>query len=241
MSKTTLLTEQNAKTSKGARLGWRTLILYLAPGSLAGAGNCCPGASPGCLSACLYTAGRGKFSPVQNARIRKTREFWADPKAFVERLAQEIERAEKRAHRKGENLAIRLNGTSDLPWERLGGEARASLPVRFPSVTFYDYTKIQARMKAFLAGRLPQNYSLVFSRNESNGAQAEEILAEGGSVAAVFSVPRGGDLPETYRGRTVVDGDLHDLRFLDPQGAVVGLRAKGDAIRDQSGFVIRDW
>ena len=240
-TKPNLLTEQNAKTAKGAALGWRTLILYLAPGSLAGGGNCCPAASAVCLAACLYTAGRGRFTPVQEARIRKTREFWGDPKGFVERLASEISRAEQRAHRKGEKLAIRLNGTSDLPWERLGGEEGFSLPGRFPRVVFYDYTKVAARMRSYLAGRLPANYSLTFSRNEKNGEESDRFVDSGGSVAAVFGIPRGADLPETYRGREVVDGDLHDLRFLDPAGAVVGLRAKGDAIRDESGFVLRDW
>ena len=238
---TNLLTEQNAKTTKGEALGWRTLILYLSPGSLAGGGNCCPWASSGCLAACLYTAGRGKFSPVQEARLRKTREFWANPKGFVERLAREIERARKRAERRGENLAIRLNGTSDLPWERLGGEARVSLPNRFPGVVFYDYTKIPSRMGKFLAGGFPPNYSLTFSRNEENGPTADRFIDKGGSVAAVFGVPRGGDLPAAYRGKPVTDGDLTDLRFLDPAGTVVGLRAKGEALRDQSGFVIRDW
>ncbi len=35
-----------------------------------------------------------------------------------------------------------------------------------------------------------------------------------------------------------VDGDDTDLRFLDPQGVVVALYAKGGAKTDQSGFVV---
>ena len=38
--------------------------------------------------------------------------------------------------------------------------------------------------------------------------------------------------------RRVVDGDEHDLRFLDPAGAVVYLKAKGPARHDRTGFVL---
>jgi hypothetical protein len=36
----------------------------------------------------------------------------------------------------------------------------------------------------------------------------------------------------------VIDGDLSDLRFLDRTGVVVGVRAKGKAKKDVSGFVV---
>jgi len=37
----------------------------------------------------------------------------------------------------------------------------------------------------------------------------------------------------------VVDGTETDLRFLDPQGVIVGLVANGEGKKDTSGFVVR--
>jgi hypothetical protein len=42
----------------------------------------------------------------------------------------------------------------------------------------------------------------------------------------------------TYLGRPVINGDADDLRFLDPVGVFVGLKAKGLAKKDTTGFVI---
>ena len=42
----------------------------------------------------------------------------------------------------------------------------------------------------------------------------------------------------TFLNRPVVDGDKSDLRFLDGENVIVGLIAKGQAKKDQSGFVI---
>jgi hypothetical protein len=231
------LTTENAKTTKGEDLGFLTAILYLAPSALSGR-NVCSHASEGCILSCLNLAGMGAFSNVQDARIAKTREFFKAPRAFVEQLAEDIEAAERRAARLGLELCVRLNGTSDLPWENLGGEAGVNLMRRFPHIRFYDYTKNPARIRAFLAGRLPANYSLTFSRSECNGETALELAAEGANVACVFATKKGDALPKKWGGRPVIDGDTHDLRFLDKRGRIVGLRAKGKAKKDESGFVI---
>ena len=104
----------------------------------------------------------------------------------------------------------------------------------FPDCQFYDYTKTPERMTAFLAGEMPENYHLTFSRSENNGAIAESILKSGGSVAMVFRK----SLPTQYLGAEVVNGDETDLRFLDGKGKIVGLVEKGKAKKDDSGFVI---
>ena len=231
------LTTENAKTTKGESLGYLTAILYLAPSNLSGR-NVCSHASEGCIQACLFSAGMGAFSNVQDARIAKTKAFFANPKQFVEDLAKDIEAAQRKAARDGLELCVRLNGTSDLPWENLGGQAGVCLMRRFPDVKFYDYTKNPARIRAFLAGRMPENYSLTFSRSECNGETALELAKAGANVAVVFAPKKGEDLPATWAGRPVVDGDLHDLRFLDGRGRIVGLRAKGKAKKDESGFVV---
>ena len=180
----------------------------------------------------------GAFANVQDARVAKTKAFFANPKQFVEDLAKDIEAAQRKAARDGLELCVRLNGTSDLPWENLGGQAGVCLMRRFPDVRFYDYTKNPARIRAFLAGRMPENYSLTFSRSECNGETALELAKAGANVAVVFATKKGEDLPKEWAGRPVVDGDLHDLRFLDGRGRIVGLRAKGKAKKDESGFVV---
>lgn len=233
-----LLSKGDAKTVKGEFAGYLTGILYLAPYNLSGR-NVCPHASEGCAAACLFSAGMGAFSNVQDARIAKTRAFFKDPKAFVETLAQDIEALKRKAARLGLSPCVRLNGTSDLPWENLGGQLGVCLMRRFPDVAFYDYTKNPARVRAWLEGRMPANYSLTFSRSECNGETALELAKAGANVAAVFATKKGSNLPKVWGGRPVIDGDVNDLRFLDPKGRIVGLRAKGKAKQDDSGFVIQ--
>ena len=218
----------DAKTSKGEAYGWRTAILYLAPAKVAGRGNLCPNASPGCLAACLYTAGRGAFSNVQNSRISKARFFFDDPAGFRSQLLAEITAFIADCGSDGVTPCVRLNGTSDIPWEGL------QIMQRFPDVRFYDYTKNVRRALRFAAGELPPNYHLTFSRSECNERDALSVLEAGGNVAAVFSE----GLPHTWHGFPVIDGDTSDLRFLDPCWSVIGLKAKGKAKRDNSGFVI---
>jgi len=218
----------DAKTVKGEKFGYLTGILYLAPANEAGMGNLCPNASEGCKAACLFTAGRGKMSNVRNARINKTLKFFKDKVQFVNDIAADITALIKKAGKENKKVCIRLNGTSDIPWERL------DLYTKFPDIQFYDYTKSVKRALDWAAGKLPKNYHLTFSRSESNEVDVLKVLAAGGNVAAVFS----GGLPEKWKGFPVVDGDLSDLRFNDAKGVVVGLTAKGDGKKDETGFVI---
>jgi len=218
----------DAKTVKGEAFNWSTAILYLAPATVARLGNVCPYASEGCKLACLYSAGRGGFTNVQEARIRKTRLFFEDFPTFKRLILEDVEKFAAACAKSGKNPCVRLNGTSDISWERLG------IIQAFPSLRFYDYTKSPIRALQFAKGSLPSNYHLTFSRSEANEAQALDVLKAGGNVACVFS----GNLPETYLGFPVINGDESDLRFLDSRNAVVGLKAKGKAKKDVSGFVI---
>jgi hypothetical protein len=240
-----LLTMGNPKTAKGEGRGYLTAIMHLAPEKVSGR-NVCPHATAGCAAACLNTAGRGGIgldsdglNMIQAARIRRTRFFHADRASFLATLVAEVAKHEKAAARHGFNPAVRLNGTSDLPWERFpverNGETFANIMAAFPAITFYDYTKWPARLRPLVAS-IP-NYSLTFSLAESNDLKALDALRAGLNVAAVFDTGKGHTLPAEYMGRPVVDGDSTDLRFLDPSGVIVGLRAKGRAKRDRSGFV----
>lgn len=235
-----LLGTANTKTMKGEAEGYMTFIMHLAPHDAAIAGkSVCPWASTGCIASCLHTAGRGRFNSIQEARANKTRFFFADRNAFMAQLVREIAAAERKAQRAGMRCAVRLNGTSDLPFERYpveyAGHKFANVMQAFPAVTFYDYTKSPQRAALSLGAGWPSNYSLTFSRSEANELDAR-LLAKGGvNVAVVFA----GDLPSSWAGRPVINGDLTDLRFLDPKGVIVGLKAKGQAKRDCSGFVVR--
>jgi hypothetical protein len=223
----TLLSTANAKLQKGSKKGFTTYGLSLAPYNLSGK-NLCPHASEGCAIACLNTAGMGVFSNVQEARIAKAKEFVNNREAFLATLKKEIASKVKSAKKKMEKIAFRLNVLSDLPWHNLVEMSENK------DIPFYDYTPNPKRMIQFLNGELPANYHLTFSRKENNQAQCELILAMGGNVAVVFD-----KLPQTYLGKPVVDGDETDLRFLDPKGVVIGLKAKGKAKKDTSGFVVK--
>lgn len=226
----------NPKTAKGAAFGYLTWILHLAPGRLSGF-NVCPGASKACLFACLNTAGRGGMfkrgentNAIQKARLARTLFFFNETDKFMTQLVKEIRKAIQYADKHGLKPTFRLNGTSDIRWENekvtVDGVTYPNIMVVFPSVTFYDYSKLANRRN------LPSNYTLTFSLSEDNDAQAEQALENGMNVAVVFR-----KIPVEYKGRTVVDGDVSDLRFLDPKGVIVGLKAKGKAKKDASGFV----
>jgi hypothetical protein len=76
---------------------------------------------------------------------------------------------------------------------------------------------------------------VTFSRSEINESEAIAVLHRGGHVAVVFN-----ELPSEWNGFKVVDGDLSDDQMLDHINAVVlGLKAKGKARKDISGFVVK--
>ena len=231
-----LLNNGNSKTSKGEELGYITYGLHLAPAKLSGY-NVCSSASKGCASACLNTAGRGKFDMVQKARIAKTQKFFSDKNGFLWLLAKEIGNAIKLSAKKDMIPCFRLNLTSDLPWENLKVEShgkKLSLMEMFPDVQFYDYTKHFNRMEKYVRGEMPKNYHLTYSRSECNQKLVEIIAKLGGNIATVFR----NELPKNWLGKEVIDGDLHDLRFLDKKKVIVGLVEKGLAKKDATGFVV---
>ena len=228
-----LLTTANAKILKGEKEGWMTMGIHLAPANLSGY-NVCYWASRGCTDSCLNTSGHGAFSTVQAARIAKTKLLKENFDLFAAQLIKEIKAAVKSAAKKGMRLAIRLNLTSDIPWELLDVQDGKTLFEIFPEITWYDYTKGYKRMQNFLDGKMPANYSLTFSRSESNEKYVHAIRARGGNVAVVFRR----SLPASWHGTPVVNGDKNDLRVLDARGVVVGLVDKGKARKDNSGFVV---
>lgn len=225
-----LLSLDNPKVLKGAGSGYLTAILHLAPSTESGY-NTCASSSDGCSEACLYFSGRGAFQRTQEARINKTRYFYQARAQFMAQLAKEVAQLQAMAGRNGEALAVRLNGTSDIRFECVKVGDAPNIMTLFPNVIFYDYTK------HFNRRNLPANYHLTFSRSERNEAQAVQWLRNGGSVAVVFA----GALPAQWNSFSVIDGDVNDLRFIDPANVVVGLKAKGKAKKDASGFVVANY
>ncbi len=222
-----LLTEDNAKIQKSLNKGYKTYGLHLAPHKLSGK-NLCTSASKGCAFACLNTAGLGVFKSIQNARLERTKFFNKNQKEFLSSLRREIFLAIGRAEKMGMIPCFRLNLTSDILWEKL------NIIQEFPTVQFYDYTKHFNRIMDYYNGFIPENYHLTFSRSESNEKQVNALIADTDvNIAVVFK-----EFPDTWKGRKVVNGDNDDLRFLDDKGVIVGLKAKGRAIKDKSGFVV---
>ncbi len=240
----TLLSVSNPKTMKGEKDGYLTAIMHLAPHKLSGA-NLCAFASAGCAAACLNTAGQGGMAldedglnRVQVARIQRSRLFRRDRKVFFNMLITEIEKFIKKAETKGMTPAIRLNGTSDIPWEKIAADEKGrNIFQIFPNTQFYDYTKYPIDKR----GTLPSNYHLTFSLSEDNDEIAFHALSNAINVAVVLNVKRSGDIPITWnflgRDYPVVDGDKTDLRFLDPlYGGIVALRGKGTIKRREEGM-----
>jgi hypothetical protein len=230
-----LLSTANPKIQKGTKLGYLSFILHLAPATLSGK-ETCPKRTAGCTAACLNTAGRGGMfrkgentNMIQEARIRKTKMFFEQRDAFMAQLIKDIELGIRQASKLGLTPVFRLNGTSDLAWEKYSVPGARNIFDLFPTVTFYDYTKVLGRKVKDIP-----NYHLTFSAADGNDADVQKAIAAGMNVAAVFD-----RLPETYMGRPVVNADETDLRFLDPVGVIAGLKAKGRAKKDTSGFVRR--
>lgn len=226
-----LLTDSKSQTkmAKSAKNGkYLPYIMHLAPEKLSGY-QVCPLATMGCKAACLNTAGYGVYSNVQRARINRTKMFFEKRQEFFAMLQKEITNAEKLAIKKGKQLTIRLNGTSDIMFEIYDVYNGKTIFEAFPNVIFYDYTKIAKRNPTPFP-----NYSLTFSAADGNDANVKTAIKKGMNVAVVFA---GDTLPAVWQGKPVIDGDIDDLRFLDPRGVIVGLRAKGKAKYDTSGFV----
>lgn len=253
--------DANAKTVKGQKVGWMTAVLYLAPYKASGFNVCPMAEQAGCHAGCLNTAGRGGISKgskrfktpagmlpdnlIQRARIARTRLYVDDRHEFMRRLYQEIRAFLRKAERAGMQPAIRLNGTSDLQWEKIPFPVSdnkrgihmvyTSVMAAFPQVQFYDYTKIYKRFER----EQPSNYHLSLSYSLASRKYAAACTRIHETLDAnLIVVVRSQDVKAFHVELGGIDGDENDLRFLDPPGSMVYLKAKGLARKDYSGFVI---
>jgi hypothetical protein len=226
----------NAKTVKN---DLKTFILYLAPADQNSKGvNICPAADT-CKAPCLFTAGHGAFNSVQAARIARTEYYINHRDEFARTLVNELSKLYTKALNTGAKFAIRLNGTSDLDFiailkNRTGTDILetfgTSVDSDRPGLVFYDYTKLIGKVRKY-AGT---NYTLTFSYQPGNLDQCSEALSLGANVAAVFR----DQLPAVWAASPVIDGDSSDIEMLSNKAKILGLKAKGQARKDRSGFVI---
>ena len=248
-SKKLIAVDTNAKTIKGLTKGWHTGIMYLAPEKLSGEANLCGHASEACAEACLNTSGLGGVYPsIQRARINKALYFIRERNEFMMQIDKEISELLKKY---GDNLCIRLNGTSDIPFNNIKLASGKNIIELYPDTQFYDYTK---DYKKVINNSLP-NYHLTYSIDERavSSWKGSQVLKSGKNIAIVVSVKLYNDLfpknrADDYKNFITNDksesfellnGDESDLRFLDRKGIVI-LKAKGKAKNDKSGFVKYD-
>jgi len=231
------------KAIKANSFGWLNAINYMAPAATAGLGDFCPDATDGCRSICLgehsgQAAMRkdGEDNRITLSRKNKIAYFMRDRQAFLSEACYHISKLKDQALANDLKLAIRLNGSTDIAWEGIRDSEGLTIFDHFPTIQFLDYTKNARRFKR----KLPANYHLTFSRSETNEEACKTLLAQGHNVAVIFA--HGLPVKRKLWGARIIDGDKHDLRFLDPKGVIVGLSPKGHkAKRDMSGFVLRDY
>lgn len=223
----------DTKTTKGTSKGYLTGIVYLAPHTLAGikddAGNnvnLCPGSNAECRKSCLFSAGRGVFQNVIDARIARTKLLFQNEAAFFAQLFDEIAFLQRKAAKLGLIPCVRLNGTSDLNWAKYLIEGKTVFE-HFPTLQFYDYTKVFDNLRL---SKVYSNYHVTFSYSGTNGALAGMAL-EGGHNVAVVVTEQNKDVLEG------INGDETDLRFLDKPNSLVLLTAKGKAKKEQGKFI----
>lgn len=226
----------NPKLVKGDKLSDKYLsaIMHLSPINT----RICPYQDIAkCKEACLNTAGRGGIfkkgettNTIQEARKRKTDLFLNDRDTFMSLLVKDIQAFVRKCERLGKKPCVRLNGTSDIQWELIPIDNYANIFDMFSDVQFYDYTKIPTRKVSSI-----KNYHLTWSYSEANDKYARLFEQVPYNKAVVFH----GGLPSMFKGMRVIDGDTTDMRFLDKANRVIGLKAKGKARQDKSGFVIQ--
>lgn len=225
-----ILGEASAKTVKGEKIGYLTAICYLVPDA-----KLCPFARlAGCFEPCLKSAGRGAFNAVQRARAAKTLFFYENQRAFMLSMCADVWTESRRAERLGLELLVRPNGTSDIPYEniKIGG---LTIFQMFPDVQFYDYTKHPSRN---LTGKTAGNYDLTYSFSMLTPKQISiKGLSNTANQRTAVVFQNRSDIPESFRGWPVINGDDTDVRHIEPQQVVVALYAKGKAKKDYSGFV----
>ena len=229
LRKTNNAMDEDMLTMIGEAIGKTPKAIRLAGLSLAPSDWACPASKlAGCREPCLMSAGFGKFDNVRLGRERKRDWLRDDPTAFLDQLTKELHNFDKLTKKQGVQGVARLNVISDVVWE-----GKYEIPQQFPSIFFYDYTKISGRL-----GKTPKNYPLMFSWSGMPNYQrsVDKAMQTDAPMAVVFDCP----FPKEFLGRAVFDGDKSDLLNLTKREGVIALKAKGDAKGSNDPFVVSD-
>lgn len=217
------LLDTNGGNTKIAKTNKEQSIRY-AGLSLMPTKTLCPNSDKaGCFDGCLKSAGRGRFNNVASARTAKTDWLLSDSKGFKDQLIKELSNFERLCKKTNVKPVVRLNTISDYNWR--------SIKQQFKDITFVDYTKIANRIHKALDNEL---YIFSYSNRPEYQSEVKQALKTSRPIAVVF---RGG-LPKTFLNRPVIDGDISDWDNANSGPVIVGLRAKGDAKKDNTGFVV---
>jgi hypothetical protein len=230
-----LFARESVKGLKGEEYGYLNCIQYLIhnkEGEAHGVKNMCAFATKGCSSMCFGNVKRLKM--IEGIKIKRSLLLQNDPDLYLAFYVNEVIRLKNYAKMKKMKLVLRLNGTSDKDFTKMG------LYSIFPDVQFCEYTKNPYLVKKYMNDELPRNLHLTLSRSEDNHDFALECLASG---LINVAIPFSSNFPSEWEGYPVVSGDNHDLRFLDPTGGhVIALNFKGYSkqLKDgvKSGFIV---
>lgn len=207
-------TSSKAIKSNKAFNKYINVILYLVPGDLLGPRLCINFET--CLQGCLFWSGHGGNYNTARGRVVKTLAYLIYPEAFRSRLKRDLINAKRAAAKQGKQLVLRLNGTTDLHPRAFGLE-------HDPEVVRYEYTKC-------VAFAIRKNSGIHYTYSHY-GNVAESVWALESGINVSIVLEKGQPIPIWAVGYTQVNGDEHDLRFLDPvsvdgRGSIVLLTAK---------------
>jgi len=208
----------STKVELGEGFGYLTTVMYLAPARVSGMQQCA-GSTPECVANCLFNKS-GHILFHQAGSILKSWALRFKASEAKARIEQELELHALKAKHKGLKGAVRLNGTSDILHARLWRSAQAL------GLEAYEYTKLPTSIRrddgvfrTYSISEAPSSVSLGLSLVASGGSAAIVVPAAKTKKKAMLELLTVLEIPW-------VDGDRHDLCFLDA-GKLRVLKAKG--------------
>jgi hypothetical protein len=209
----------------------------------------CGGSNKACRMSCLFASGQIPVAEMQSkTKLAMTEALLMEPEAWMRILVASIERHVKDCASRKDKPYVRLNMLSDIPWELVFPD----LFGMFPKVMFYDYTKIAGRrvprnydltfsfngdndrlalyelnrgtrVAVVFLFEKEERPCIRYKPYERRTTKKEQ--AEGKGETEVIRCAHPGALPPLW-GEPILNGDIHDVRSLDPEGVVVGLTFK---------------
>lgn len=240
------LLSESVKILKGEKFGYVTGVQYLpAAERIPGGHTCSHSELADCAGPCLIKSGHMALPGAVEARADRLKLFMRDPALWFEIFKRECATLKRRADSIGFKRAGRCNGTTDIDWTRVLFDGKTVFQ-RIKGIRWYDYTKNPNLAENYLRAGICVTFSW-YKKAES--ARVLDLLDRGINVAITYrdEVP---DIQEIGGRRIpVLNGDAHDLRFLDRKHHIVGLKYKFATMSQnaaeinrralESGFIIK--